>query len=468
MKNSISRNLSIGITSVILTVGLVAGFVNYYVAAGKARKELRGYIHSETVQCARELSVHLWNFDTNTIELVCTQLLISREVVGARVYDEKNRILFEKGQFSGANIIAQAEEILYRNNLLGKIEIAFSDLLLWRSRKQSLITTCLIILCIAVSSVLLIQILLKRLLARPLKHLEEDIGRLSNGHYLTSGITGQKAEVQKIITAFNSLSQRLAARDREVKEKTISLKQNISELTKSQSQSTRQGTILDAINKIFRKTFSGNTVEEVARGCLTVAEELTSSKFGFYGEINEAGLFDIIAMTDPGWEACRIPESNAPVLMTNMKIHGIYGTVLKEEISLIANDPGEHPDSIGLPEGHPRLISFLGVPLRRGDKTIGMIGLGNKESGGYIHDDQEAIEILSVAFVEALMHKRAETELRNYSENLEDMVKKRTAEFEKKNKELEHFNDLFIGRELRVKELRERIKELEGKREIDD
>ncbi|MFC1898116.1 PAS domain S-box protein [Candidatus Cloacimonadota bacterium] len=58
-------------------------------------------------------------------------------------------------------------------------------------------------------------------------------------------------------------------------------------------------------------------------------------------------------------------------------------------------------------------------------------------------------------------HKTVELELANYRENLEELVKERTAELEEKNKDLEHYNKLFIGREFRIKELKEKVKELE-------
>ena len=45
-------------------------------------------------------------------------------------------------------------------------------------------------------------------------------------------------------------------------------------------------------------------------------------------------------------------------------------------------------------------------------KTIGLIGLANKK-GGYNTDDQAAIELLSVAFVEALNGKRAEKQVQD-------------------------------------------------------
>lgn len=42
-------------------------------------------------------------------------------------------------------------------------------------------------------------------------------------------------------------------------------------------------------------------------------------------------------------------------------------------------------------------------------------------------------------------------------------LEKANAALEEKNRELERFNKLFIDREFRIKELRERLKELEGK-----
>jgi PAS domain S-box-containing protein len=58
--------------------------------------------------------------------------------------------------------------------------------------------------------------------------------------------------------------------------------------------------------------------------------------------------------------------------------------------------------------------------------------------------------------------KRAEEELRKLNEELEQRVKARTIELEGKNTELARMNKIFVGRELRMAELKERIKELEN------
>ena len=50
----------------------------------------------------------------------------------------------------------------------------------------------------------------------------------------------------------------------------------------------------------------------------------------------------------------------------------------------------------------------------------------------------------------------AEEKLAHYQENLEELVEERTAE-------LENYHDLFIEREFRIKELRDKLKEYESR-----
>ena len=59
--------------------------------------------------------------------------------------------------------------------------------------------------------------------------------------------------------------------------------------------------------------------------------------------------------------------------------------------------------------------------------------------------------------------KNAEDELDKYRNNLEELIKTRTDEVNSKNDELLRINKLFVGRELRMKELKNIIKELELK-----
>jgi len=56
-------------------------------------------------------------------------------------------------------------------------------------------------------------------------------------------------------------------------------------------------------------------------------------------------------------------------------------------------------------------------------------------------------------------HNRAEEDLKKYREHLEELVKERTSDLNMKNEELERFNKLFVGRELKMIELKKIIAE---------
>jgi PAS domain S-box-containing protein len=195
---------------------------------------------------------------------------------------------------------------------------------------------------------------------------------------------------------------------------------DISERKKREDQIKLHNMTLEGINQIFREVIAAETEDEIAKKSLQICEEVTNSKFGFILELNEKGKLDALAISDPGWDECVMED--AIVMIKGMEERGIHGKASRDGVSVLTNDPSNHEDSIGTPEGHPTLTSFLGVPLKQGDEIIGSIGLGNKEDG-YDMKDQEILEKLSVALSESLMRKRAETSLKTALDEKELLLK---------------------------------------------
>ncbi len=193
----------------------------------------------------------------------------------------------------------------------------------------------------------------------------------------------------------------------------ITAARDITDWKKNEERIIRQRNTLEAINKIFEKTLICETEEELGRTSLEVLEALTDSRFGFIGEINSSGLFDTIAISNPGMDECKLPEGKATLVIKNMPIRGVDRATMRDGASRIVNgedDIHSHPDHVKIPKGHPPVKCFLGVPLKHEGRTIGMIGLGNKE-GGYDLNDQEAVERVSTAIVQALKNKRTDQQL---------------------------------------------------------
>lgn len=188
-----------------------------------------------------------------------------------------------------------------------------------------------------------------------------------------------------------------------------------------------QNKILNSINQIYEIDIRCETIKDFGQACLSVIEQVTGSMFSFIGEIGEDGLFQDIVISDPGWDRCQmIDKTGHGSAPGNYRIHGLFGKVLLKARSVLVNDPSSYGDSIGLPEGYPQLSAFLGVPMLRCGKVVGMIGVGNRE-GGYRQEELEILESLTSPILEVILRKRAEIELnkaKNLAETLVDSLGK--------------------------------------------
>ena len=182
---------------------------------------------------------------------------------------------------------------------------------------------------------------------------------------------------------------------------------DITERRRAEEIIARQTALLTGINRILNEIIISQSVETLSSTCLSVAEELTDSTMGFIGEIVSDGELHDITMST-ALEQCAVRDiAGHSGILEPLKIHGLYGHVLKHGTSLLTNDPASHPDSIGLPKGHPPLTAFLGVPLAEKGKTIGLVAVGNRE-GGYRNEQQQMLESLAPVIGQALLRKRME------------------------------------------------------------
>ena len=101
--------------------------------------------------------------------------------------------------------------------------------------------------------------------------------------------------------------------------------------------------------------------------------------------------------------------------LDHFPVNGINGRVLSHDGGLIVNDATAYPDFIEVFEGDTPWKAFLGVPLLRKGKSVGMIAVGDRE-GGYRIEELQVLEAIAPAVIEALDRKRAEEALRQSEE----------------------------------------------------
>ncbi|MBD3221010.1 GAF domain-containing protein [bacterium] len=203
-------------------------------------------------------------------------------------------------------------------------------------------------------------------------------------------------------------------------------------------------TIVAVINRILTSSMSCDDERALAEVCLRELERVTGSAFGWIGELNADGLLDTIAISDPGWADCMMPDGDRTRLTCNMELRGLWSEVIRTERPLLTNDPGGHPAAVGLPDGHPPLRSFLGVPIMREGRIFGMIALGNGPDG-FRESDADLVAKITPTIAEVLHRKRLQDEVARHRNRLQDEVEARTAELSAAVAELEEQNRRFLS-----------------------
>lgn len=146
--------------------------------------------------------------------------------------------------------------------------------------------------------------------------------------------------------------------------------------------------LLDAVTAV-----AGNLdLPQTLRRIIVAASELADATYVALGVIDDDGeglsQFLTTGLTDEQVVTIGpLPEG-----------HGILGLLITSSEPLRLHDLRDHPDSYGFPAHHPSMSSFLGVPVRVGDRVFGNLYLTDKRGGGdFTAADEDAVIALAAA-----------------------------------------------------------------------
>lgn len=120
------------------------------------------------------------------------------------------------------------------------------------------------------------------------------------------------------------------------------------------------------------------------------ARTLTSSAYGALGVLEAEGE-ELERFITSG-----IDEDERAAMGGPPKGLGLLGAVTRSTEPIRLNDLSEDPRAAGMPTGHIPMTSFLGVPIRIGDRVFGNLYLTDKKGGEpYTHRDEMVVSMLA-------------------------------------------------------------------------
>lgn len=146
-------------------------------------------------------------------------------------------------------------------------------------------------------------------------------------------------------------------------------------------------------------TASNLQLRETLQRVLEAATKLVDARYGALGVFDDAeDLVEFIPYGMSAEQAARIP--NWP------QGRGLIGLIGRGHQTLRLDHMNKHPEAVGLPAGHPKMDSFLGVPIAVGDDSFGNLYLTEKRNGQFTEADEQVVRLFAAAAATAIRNAR--------------------------------------------------------------
>ncbi len=146
----------------------------------------------------------------------------------------------------------------------------------------------------------------------------------------------------------------------------------------------------------------------VLRHIVEAARDLAGAQYAALGVLDESGMW----LTD--FVTVGIDEATHRLIGALPKGNGILGVLTRDAEPLRLPDLREHEASSGFPPGHPPMRSFLGVPVRIGERIFGNLYLTDKIADEAFTDvDEELVVGLATAAGIAIEKARLHSQLQS-------------------------------------------------------
>ncbi len=190
----------------------------------------------------------------------------------------------------------------------------------------------------------------------------------------------------------------------------------MSEVAKVRSETEELRNRLSRLSEASLRITESLDLDTILQGVIDGARSVNGARYGALLVLDDAGrMQDLVTSGMTPKEGRRLgalPEG----LGLLRHLSEIEGPLRLAEIA-------SHPSSVGFPEGHPPMKTFLGAPVRHQGESLGNIYLTEKEGGQeFTADDEESLVMFASQAAVVIANARRYTEEHRAKDDLEALV----------------------------------------------
>jgi signal transduction histidine kinase len=137
----------------------------------------------------------------------------------------------------------------------------------------------------------------------------------------------------------------------------------------------------------------------VLRHIVTAAKDLVQARYAALGVLDDNGHLEEFVHLGM---AADLVDDIGPLPTGG----GVLGLLISHPEPIRIPDLGAHPYSIGFPDHHPPMRSFLGVPIRARGRVFGNLYLTESERGEFTEEDEQLVVALAASAGTAIDNAR--------------------------------------------------------------
>lgn len=199
--------------------------------------------------------------------------------------------------------------------------------------------------------------------AYPLTHADQKIGSVIT----FIDISERKESENKVKQAFDGLEIKVNERTQELNDKIK---------------------LLNIVDEAQMAFINSSTPNDAFMKIVNGLVDLTESEYGFIGEVctdkHDKKFIKIHAISGNAWAA--IPKETLDQFeidgLNFYNLDNMFSEIINTGEAVITNSVTIDKTSDDLPQGHPSINSFMGLPVKNGNQLIGIAGVANRK-GGY-------------------------------------------------------------------------------------